>query len=324
MSLQSEQIDHQVNIRRYSAATVKKMIELLRHADADLKVMIETADLGTKADMEELLSSIRVLNRDLWKEFDSSLQSELLEFVEYEAGFQTSLLTQFDVATPKVVSPDTLKALVTARPFQGKYLKEWTKSLSDAQYQRIRDAIRIGVTNGYTTQQIVQDVIGRSNRRFKDGRIAIGKRQAEAVVRTAITHVSNAADNEVYKRNKGHIDQVQYSAILDGRTTAICRSLDGNLYGIGKGPRPPQHIGCRSISIPIMKGDKPVEESYEDWLRKQPAAKQDEILGHAKGRLFREGGLPLERFMDRRGNELTLDELKERDRKLWDSIFSGL
>jgi hypothetical protein len=48
-------------------------------------------------------------------------------------------------------------------------------------------------------------------------------------------------------------------------------------------------------------------------LRGKPAEFQDEILGVTKGRLFREGGLTLDRFVDSKGREYSLDELRKRD-----------
>jgi len=47
-------------------------------------------------------------------------------------------------------------------------------------------------------------------------------------------------------------------------------------------------------------------------LKRQPASFQDEVLGKTKAKLFREGGLNVDQFVDRAGNELTLSQLAER------------
>ncbi|RKI09803.1 hypothetical protein D7Y15_23170 [Corallococcus sp. AB030] len=57
-------------------------------------------------------------------------------------------------------------------------------------------------------------------------------------------------------------------------------------------------------------GSAPKGLSYEDWLRRQPTSFQDEVLGPARGRLFRDGGLRLGSFTDASGKTLTLDELR--------------
>lgn len=55
------------------------------------------------------------------------------------------------------------------------------------------------------------------------------------------------------------------------------------------------------------------DESYGVWLKRQPAKFQDEVLGVAKGKLFRDGKVSIERFVDiSTGREYTLDELRKR------------
>lgn len=58
-------------------------------------------------------------------------------------------------------------------------------------------------------------------------------------------------------------------------------------------------------------GTVPSLTSYDTWLRKQPTAFQNEVLGIRKARAFRKG-LKLDKFIDRKGNELTLVQLKEK------------
>lgn len=60
-------------------------------------------------------------------------------------------------------------------------------------------------------------------------------------------------------------------------------------------------------------GQVPAGVSYQEWLKRQPAAFQDEVLGKTKGKLFRNGGLTLDRFLDRKGNELNLGQLAKKD-----------
>lgn len=58
----------------------------------------------------------------------------------------------------------------------------------------------------------------------------------------------------------------------------------------------------------------PIEApSYSDWLKRQPEAVQNDILGATKAQLFRDGKLTLDRFVDSKGRVLTLEELKRRD-----------
>jgi hypothetical protein len=54
----------------------------------------------------------------------------------------------------------------------------------------------------------------------------------------------------------------------------------------------------------------PADLSYEDWLKRQPAATVQRILGKGKGKLFLEGKVTLSDMVRSDGREVTLAELK--------------
>lgn len=61
-------------------------------------------------------------------------------------------------------------------------------------------------------------------------------------------------------------------------------------------------------------GRVPAKVSYQKFLERQPASVQDDILGETRGRLFRRGGLELERHVDlETGRLFPLSELAERE-----------
>ena len=102
--------------------------------------------------------------------------------------------------------------------------------------------------------------------------------------------------------------------IAGGLIVKNCRSRDGKVYEVGKGPQPPAHPRCRSTRVGIDPDyPPPTKRTYDQWLRAQSEGVQDEILGKGKADLFR-GGLTLDRFFDeRRGREYTVAELREMD-----------
>lgn len=63
-----------------------------------------------------------------------------------------------------------------------------------------------------------------------------------------------------------------------------------------------------------LTGQVDAKVSYRDWLSRQSAEFQDDILGQTRGRLFRQGKLPLDKFVNRTGDELTLAELAIREK----------
>jgi len=308
--MRDEAIQHAIYLRRYSNGLAKRMIKLLNSVDVDVIRQIERGRLGDKKRLESVLEEIRIINRDIHKEMMGSLQGELFGVANHQAEVQAALVAKRLGKTPVVISADTLASLVTDEPFNGRTLREWGDSLQDASFNRLREAINIGSSEGQTTEQIVDRVRGLERLRFKDGLQDVSRRQAQSLVRTAVTHSTSKADEEVYKRQKA-IKSVQYSAILDSRTTPICSDLDGELFKVGEGPRPPQHFNCRSTTIAVFDDQQPFKETYSAWIKRQPASFQDEVLGPTRGKLLRDGGLSIGKFVDRGAKKhYTLEQLR--------------
>jgi SPP1 gp7 family putative phage head morphogenesis protein len=316
------------------------MITLLNRIDDRLVAEVARRGIGdasfTKRRLDLLLVSIRSIMADAYKLANGSLATDIRELAVLEASFQNTMLTRlipidFDVVTP---AASQLHAAVNARPFQGRILKDWFKDLEASAFKRARDEITMGFVEGRTSDQIIRSIRGTKAQRFKNGILEISRRAAAKMVNTALNHTANVARSEIYRANESVVGGVQWISTLDNRTSAVCRGRDGKVYDIGRGPRPPAHTDCRSTTIPItrswkemginlkeapegtrasMNGQVPAKTTYNDWLKKQPVGFQDDVLGKAKGQLFRKGGLPLDRFTDRAGREYTLPELKARE-----------
>lgn len=335
------EIRHQVQVQRLSSGVVKKLIPLLDRADAEIVAkLLARGDVlegsFTSVRLQKLLDAVRDINHSAHVAAGKALTAELLGIAGYEAGFQQRLIGSALPMAWDFVSPsaEMLKAAVTARPFQGRLLKEWVSELGDAKARRLRDAVRLGVIQGETISQIVARVRGTKALGYADGIMNIGRRGAEAMVRTAVAHTTTAARDEMYKANADLIASEQWVSTLDTRTCPHCMALDGQKFEVGQGTRTPAHIGCRCIRVPVTKswrelgfdidelppgtratmdGQVSATETYDSWLRKQSGEVQDEALGPTRGALFRSGNLPVDRFTNRAGDELTLDQLKAKE-----------
>lgn len=335
---------HEVGLRRYSTATLYKVIALLNRIDARLTAEILKRDPGsgpfTDRRLQLLLDAIHTLMTEAYNNVTGTFDDEAKALALYEAQYQGDMFSRLVPIKLDIVTPGSaqLYAAVHARPFQGRLLRDWYKELSAGAFKRLRDAIRMGFVEGRTTDQIVRDIRGTRANKFRDGILETNRRGVEAMVRTALNHTATVARGEVYKQNSSVIKGVKWVSTLDGRTSAVCRARDGQVYDVDKGPRPPAHINCRSTTVPILKswrdlginkdeipigtrasmnGQVPGELTYQDWLKRQPQAFQDEVLGSTKAKLFRDGKLPLDRFVDRSGHEYTLDELRRREAEAW-------
>lgn len=335
---------HQIGLQRLSNATVRKIIALLNRQDAKIveRLLREDLTVLSRSRQNELLRDIRKIIESVYTDTTGQLRIDLENLAQYEVEFQENLFNRtlpinFRISSP---SADQIIAAVNSRPFQGRLLKEWFKGLEEGAFRRLRDTVRMGVIEGRTTEQMVRDIRGTRANNFKDGVLEISRRGAQATVRTAVNHTATAARNRLYERNKSLIKGVQWISTLDGRTSAICRARDGQVYDVDKGPRPPAHPNCRSSTAPVIKswremglkglpkstrasmnGQVAEDITYGEWLKKQPVAFQNEVLGERKATLFRKGELPIDRFVNRIGDELTLDELKRTESEAWEKAF---
>ena len=350
-----ETIRHQIELQRYEAGVVARMIAVLDRADkriaAELAVALQEIDpsLFKMERLESLLTSIRELSKAAYEQIGKDMRDELKEFNAYELSYQHQALVTHLPAVVHVasVSANQVYTAAMARPFQGVLLKEVWKDLDTQAMKRLRQTIANGFVEGKTTDQIIREVRGTRANNFKDGIVEKSRRDIEAVVRTAIANVAGVAQDNMMEANADLLKAVQWSSTLDTRTSQICRPRDGKLYtpvdhkpighklpwlaGAGR-----SHWRCRSSQVPVLKSHKELgidvpeiviegktrasmdgqvaaETTYADWLKKQSAARQDEVLGPTRGRLMREGKLSLDDMYSARGKPLTLDELRKKD-----------
>lgn len=347
MALNDELLDaavaHSIDQTGYSNYVVRRMLTILRKTDIDLFAKLEAAlekipaNTLNIARLEKILIDVREINKQAYAQVYDELAVEMKSLVAYEGEYQLSLFKSLAPIelTLTAIEANQVYAAAMARPFQGRILKDWAQSLEADKLQRIKDAIAIGYVENETIAQTVKRIKGSRALNYKDGLLEIDRRHVEAVVRTAVSHIANYARNAFMDDNADILKGYRYTAVIDGRTSLICSSRDGNLYGIDKSkPSLPAHFNCRSVYVPVVKsfkelgfdteelpastrssmnGQIPDDITYEAWLKKRPASFQDEVLGTTKGKLFRTGEIRLDRFVSRQGHVYSLDELRKRD-----------
>lgn len=309
------------------------------------------ADSFTVQRLERLLKSVRELNASVYQQVEAVLTGELKDFADYEAGYQLKLFESTIPAQVQAavgvaaVNPTQTYTAAMSRPFQGRLLSEWSSSIETGRMVRIRDAIRMGYVEGQTSDQIIRRLRGTQAKGYADGIIDLDRRHAASVVQTALGHMAGFARDRFYEENTGLIKAVEWVSTIDNKTSSECRIRDrkryhpvthkpiGHSIPWGSGPKR-LHWCCRSDSAPITKswrelginideispstrasmdGQIPSDTDYGQWLAKQSAKRQDEILGPSRGRLMREGGLKMDRFYNDKGKFLGLSELRQRD-----------
>lgn len=307
--LMSLVVGHRVGIERLSKRVVQDVIKLLEAVDADIAAQIAadfTLGLSPPERTQRLRHALRGVLAEAHKAFRGELTSHLTDAAAYEVDWSQKLYEGLDVAFDFVTpSRHQLRSLVTSRPFQGAVLREWARGLEADSLVKLMQQLRIGMLEGENLDSIIR----RTTTVLPQKR-----RHAEAMVRTAINHVSNAAHQEFGRENRHLFDKARWISVLDSRTSPVCRARAGKIYPIDSGPRPPAHWQCRSTIVLLPIGTEfRSEPHYDEWLSEQPTGVIDDILGPSRGRLFRHGQLSTTRMVDRFGRALTLREFRARD-----------
>lgn len=335
MSSQQALIDaatrHQIYVLRYAGGVEKEMARELDRITRTVIARIESGNLTVwgKARQDALLLELKATTAALYASLSDEMIQKSLDFGIYEADFSMRTINPLVAGAMAAPSPVTIQAALfgtamTANPSLHMTIGQALEKFGGSIGRNISREISDGVVLGDTTEQIVRRVqsAGMTN-----------KRHARALTRTMITHISSVARDSVLRENASIFDGYEWVSTLDSRTTFICASRDGKIYPIGStnAPKPPAHWGCRSTIIPKVKrkfdlaakakgqrpsvgasGPKPVgaKVTYSGWLKRQPASFQDEVLGKARGRLFRTGKLPIDKFTDASGKVYSLDRLR--------------
>jgi SPP1 gp7 family putative phage head morphogenesis protein len=301
--------------------------------------------------LDSLLSSVRQTNAAAYAAVFDEFGPELQALAKAEADAQAAGLRSAVPAAVQLRFPvaavawEQVYAAAVSRPFQGRLLRDWAATVPEQRMAAIRNAIRAGFVEGQTTADIIKRVRGTKALRYEDGILARPRRELASVIQTALSHTAQTARSASYAANADLVKAIRWVSTLDNRTSPMCRVRDGLLYSAdtkhkplghkvpwGDGPGR-LHFNCRSVSIPVLKswrelgipaeempagtrasmdGQVSAETTYGQWLSRQSAARQDEILGPERGALLRAGKVTVEQFSDDKGNWLTLAQLLAR------------
>jgi SPP1 gp7 family putative phage head morphogenesis protein len=343
--LTDQSVRRAVYLERLKTGEANQFAAFLKRIDAEIRAKLEGKELTdySTARLEKLLASLSESMGAVFNDHYDELAGHLTELGAEEARFEVKNLNSALVDAAAVLpAPMQIRAAIFTRPLPvtgadgGSLLEPFIRSLSANETKRLTNAIRLGYFEGQTNSEILKTVRGTKAAGYRDGLLAITKREAEAVVQTAVQHVANQARASVWENNKDIVPKYRWVAALDNRTCPICQPRDGEKYPVGTLPLPPLHVRCRCTTVAELapkyaklleeskraskgaEGGKPVKASltYFDWLKTQPAEFQDGVLGKTRAKIFR-SGMTAEQFKafnyDRNFEPMTLKELRDTD-----------
>lgn len=338
---------HQHYLERFKTGEVNSLDSFIVQLEERLVVNLSrTKSLTKRSNITATLKKIQKDSVELLTEYVKQLGVDLEDFSEAEARFVTATLAK-DIERDEFIVPslNQLKAAANARPFTTKLLREELADFPRKHARLIRNTVSLGIAESKSNAEIIQDILGTSELKFKDGTMNITRVDASRLVRTATQHVAAVTRQEAYKSND--VTHYAWISTLDSRTSPTCQKRDGQVYEVGKGPLPPAHPNCRSTTIAIdnlaketktdegvlkldlQHGLRPekdedgvgktnIKNDYNSWLGRQSKGFQVDALGKTKTELFRKGGLTVSKFVDRLDRPLTLEQLERTFPTAWE------
>lgn len=260
-----------------------EVIRMLEDVEADVEEQIRRrlermGSAGSVASrsrqLDALLSAVRDIRQQAVSRAFDQLEMDLADLAISEApdtaaAMRRAVGIEMSIALP---SAAVLSKIATSRPLLGRLMQDWAEDLANSDAARIESAVRRGVLEGSTTDEIVRSVRGTRALKYTDGILrGATTRDAEAIVLTAVKTVTEAARDAVWAANSDIILGLRWVSVLDGRTTPVCRARDGKVAPVEghaddlpeglprlepSGARPPAHWRCFPGDCLVTPGSK--------------------------------------------------------------------
>jgi SPP1 gp7 family putative phage head morphogenesis protein len=335
-------VQRQVYLEGLKAGQVKEYGKFLRKMDKVIRDQLsrgEITDLNRQR-LREQLALVDGLLADIYTTWDKKFQATLKELSFTEATFEAQVLGQVSGVTFAIPSPNQVASAVFVEPLAvrgytgDKLLRPMLKQFTKAHQKEMTAIIRQGYFEGASNVEILRRIRGSSGAKFRDGALGKNNRHAKAIISTAVQHSASVARFKTWEENDDIIAGYRWVSTLDSRTSPQCRSLDGMVFKVGEGPRPPVHINCRSTTVAEFEDDLKFlqggrsrafqpstnppkgDESYYSWLKRQPNKFQEDVIGVKRAKLLRDGGVSADEFarlnLNRNFEAISLGELEKK------------
>jgi SPP1 gp7 family putative phage head morphogenesis protein len=335
LDLQDAILRTALELQRLSAHEENEAEAILLELERELKQLLATSlDERTKAAIADLIKQAETAIDARYAAASEVVDTHGLVLLVSERTVETLHLIAPSVVKPTVETLASLSknVLIDGAPSAA----WWSKQAEDTAF-KFAAAVRQGVVNGETNEQIVARITARA---AEPGFMQIARRNARALVHSSIMSAANDARMATYRKNGALLQGVRWLATLDGHTCPRCAALDGQSWDLDghklkstkvEFKAPPIHWNDRCVLSPIAKsfrdigldidepdaGERASSEgpvhgatTFNDFLKRQSPAFIERVLGKERARLFIEGKITVRDLVSGTGRELTLEELK--------------
>lgn len=313
----------QLDLLRLEAGTVRKVLPILNDLERELRGRLAGEDLTrySKTRLAALLADAKRAIADYY----GKVQVELFPVLEGVAQ-SSAAATVAAFATDIALAPEPyLAALANNAIIQGATQSAWWgKQAADMSF-RFNAAVRTGLAAGDTNAAIIARVADTFN---------LARKNAAALVQTGVQTVANEARLAVFEQNADIVTALKWLSALDSHVCPICAArADKTWETVSKAPighsvpwrNAPIHFNDRCVITPVTRASAapggarassagPVARSttFAEFLDRQGAAFQNEVLGKGRAEMWRAGKITLDDLINGRGRPLTLEQLRER------------
>ena len=231
-------------------------------------------DKQRKQELETLLSSPAYAHRiGRLNDLDSKISDMCSRLANAEIGVDTEhfgdiiqsayMQTVFDVtkgtdyrAAFDLIPESRVKAILSTN-WSGQMFSQRVWDNTNALADGLKHDMLVGIMAGKSEQHMADDIMSRCG---------VGAFEARRLVRTETTCVANMA--ELYGYKELDIDEYEFSACLDSRTSDLCRELDGKVFKRNSAQAgvnlPPMHPFCRSTTLPVLPSEEDLDKELAE------------------------------------------------------------
>jgi hypothetical protein len=336
-------ISGQLDLLRLGAYSQTEALALLDELGRVLESMLKTANLtgATKVRINSILSqAVNVIDR-YYEEINRRAATTLTGMAQVQAQASARSISSALITVGTSLPSQTFleRLLTNSMIFGAKSASWWQRQAGDTAF-RFAAAVRQGLVQGETNEQIVRRVVGTTT---TPGVLTASRANARSLVHASIQTVANEARLETFRANADIVKGVKQLSTLDSHTTDICIAYSGAEWDLQGDPinktklpflgGPPRHWGCRSVLVPITKtfkelgidlpepqrsqrasADGPIDAgtTFTAWLKRQSKEDQEAQLGKGRAELWRKGKITLTQLLDLKGNPMTLKQLERK------------
>ena len=254
----------------------KEISKLLKTGEEELanKLRIELETLAMKSRitrLDSLKTQIDIeLNRKASRDYDVVKKG----ISDVYRDFYAINTTDFGLTGVNTVLPNKVLRRLLNQPWSGANFSEriWgnTEALGKVLKQEIIQSFIQGIS--------VKDLSDRIQNRFETDR-----KNTERLVRTELNHALNETTKLSYE--EAEIEEYEYLAEIDSRTSDICRELNGQKFKMKDAKAgvnyPPMHPYCRSTTVPVIDYEN-FGKKKELNIKEEKKSKKDDIIKNNK------------------------------------------